>query len=153
MHNMRIALDLHKLGYLNCAWLADSPDIITPQVNEHDMLSALLLVVSELFFQSRILGGVLAAAAGAGDGMGGYRAIFNSYQKLGGGSRDIEITQVKVVHVGRRVNGAQSPIYGKGTSIGTPRPALGQNSLNYIAGKDVLLGLGHYALERCLREV
>jgi hypothetical protein len=89
---MGIAFYIHKLGYLDCAWLADSPDVITPQVNEHDMLSTLFFIVLEFFFQSQVFSSILTATASAGNRMGGYCAIFNSHQELGGGSGDMEVT-------------------------------------------------------------
>jgi len=92
MHNMRIAFYIHKLSYLDCARLANSPDVITPQVNEHDMLSALLFIVPELFFKSQVFGDILTPTASAGDGVIGYYAILDSDQKLGGSSYNIEIT-------------------------------------------------------------
>src|SRR4030042_2423191 len=86
MHNVRIAFHIHKLSYLDCAWLANSPYVITPQVDEHDMLSAFLLIVLELLFKSQVLGGIFAPAPGAGNRVGGYHAILNAHQKLRGGS-------------------------------------------------------------------
>jgi hypothetical protein len=89
---MGIAFHIHKLGYLDCAWLADSPDVITPEVNEHNMLSALLFIVLEFLFESQVFSAILTAMASAGDRMSGYYSILDSHQKLGGGSGDIEIT-------------------------------------------------------------
>ena len=48
VHHMGVALHIHELGNLNGAWFADPPDVITPQVEEHDVLSTLLLVPSKL---------------------------------------------------------------------------------------------------------
>jgi hypothetical protein len=92
MYNMRIAFHIHKLAYLNCAWLANSADVITPQVNEHDMLSTLLLIVLEFLFQSQVFSGILTPRASTSDGVIRYYAILNSHQKLGGSSYNIEIT-------------------------------------------------------------
>jgi hypothetical protein len=89
---MIVAFHVHELSYLDCAWLADSPDVITPQVNEHDMLSTLLFIVLEFLFESQVFSDILTPTASAGNRMGGYYAILDSHQKLGGGSGDIEIT-------------------------------------------------------------
>src|SRR5437763_14085850 len=48
VHDVRIALDLHKLRDLYTSRRTDAPDIVAAQVCQHDMLGALLWIVEQL---------------------------------------------------------------------------------------------------------
>jgi hypothetical protein len=79
---MRIALYIHELCNLNRAGLRNSPDIVTPEVEKHNVLSAFLLVPLETFLQSKVLGVIASTRACTGDGMGCHHPFFYPYQKL-----------------------------------------------------------------------
>src|ERR687893_2476721 len=51
VHDVRVALYLHKAGELDRADLAHAPEVVAPEVNEHDVLGPLLLVGEEFFGQ------------------------------------------------------------------------------------------------------
>ncbi len=119
VHDVGVALNLHELGDLNGAGLADSANIIAGKVYQHDVFGSLFFVILELFFKGFILMTVLAAGSGAGDGVIGDHAILNAYQKLGRSPHNMEVAQVEEIHIGRGINRAQGAVYGKGAGIGT----------------------------------
>ena len=54
MHDMRVTLDMHEVDYLYRTWCADSPNIIAPQIYEHQMLCSLFWIRKKLFAQTDI---------------------------------------------------------------------------------------------------
>ena len=60
---MRVALDLELLDDLDGARVADASEVVAREVDEHEVLGALLLVRSELGGERVILGAVCAALA------------------------------------------------------------------------------------------
>jgi hypothetical protein len=77
-----VGLDRHQLVHTNGARFAHATEIVALEVDEHDVLCALLRV----FHQRRHLGDVIArtAAPGArsGDGTSIYPASLDAYQAL-----------------------------------------------------------------------
>ena len=55
MHDVRVALDLHELDHLDTAGSADAAKVIATQVDEHEVLRALLVVGKQILDQARIL--------------------------------------------------------------------------------------------------
>jgi hypothetical protein len=63
MHHMRVALDHHQLRHMHRAVLADAPQVVASQIDQHDMLGAFLLIGEQLLCQSLVF--LLAVAARA----------------------------------------------------------------------------------------
>ena len=61
VHDVRVALDLEQLGDAHAAGLADAAEVVARQVDEHQMLGALLLVGLELV-RERVVGGAVGVA-------------------------------------------------------------------------------------------
>ena len=57
-----IALERHELRHADAAVLADAADVVAPEIDEHDVLGALLLVALELLGEPLVF--VLAAPRG-----------------------------------------------------------------------------------------
>ncbi len=63
--HVRVLLDHHLLVHLHGPVAADPPQVVAPQVEQHDVLGPLLLVGQQLFGQRRVLRGRLRRAAGS----------------------------------------------------------------------------------------
>jgi hypothetical protein len=72
--------------------------------------------------------------------VGGDLGAVHQHQQLGRGADDLVVAEIEQVHVGRGVHHAQGPIDGQGGGAGLDREALGQDHLEDVAGRDVLLG-------------
>ena len=110
VHDVGVALDVHELGYLYGAGQADAAYVVAPEVDEHDVFGALLLVGAQVGLQLQVLSGRVASGARAGDRVGGYLAVLDLDEQLGGGADDLETVQLQVVHVRRRVDGAEGAV-------------------------------------------
>jgi hypothetical protein len=64
---MGVALDLHELGDLDRAELGDTADVVPPEVDQHDVLGALLGIVLQPLLDLAVLGFGSAARVCAGD--------------------------------------------------------------------------------------
>ena len=82
MHNMGIAFDLHQFAHRHCARLTDSPDIIPPQIYQHDVLGAFFFIIAQLFFQRRVFFGGFTPRPGTGERAGHNIAVLNPDQHL-----------------------------------------------------------------------
>ncbi len=91
-----------------------------------------------------------AARARAGDRPQGHRAPFLAHQDLGGGAHHMEVAEVVIEHVRRRIERAQGAIQRQRRFGERPRHALRQHHLHHVAGGDVFLGARHRGLEGVL---
>jgi hypothetical protein len=66
---MRIALNFEKLSHRNAARLADSTDIVTPQIKEHGVFSTLFLVSQQTRGKFSVHSRIRVPWARAGDGV------------------------------------------------------------------------------------
>ena len=101
VHYVGEAFDVHQLGDRHGAGKADPAYVVAAQVDQHDVLGALLLAGLELILQGVVFFGRAASGPGAGDGVGGRDPVFDGDHRLDGGANDVEPVQVQVVHVGR----------------------------------------------------
>ncbi len=141
---MRVALDGKGLGDLDAAGARDAADVVAGEVDEHEVLGALLRVGQQLFLHAQVELGRGAARAGAGDradrDLRPLRRVLVAHQDLGRRADDLELAHVVEVHVRRRVEGAQRPVQRQrrfGEPLGQP---LADLHLHHVAGGDVLLG-------------
>ena len=75
VHHLAVALDEELVGDLDRADLGDPADIVAAEVQQHQVLGALLGVGEQLLFQRLVLLRGGAAAARAGDRPDGDRAV------------------------------------------------------------------------------
>ena len=64
MHDVAVGLDLHQLVDVHAAVLAHAPEVVAPEVDEHHVLGALLLVGEQLRAIRRSSSGRRARADG-----------------------------------------------------------------------------------------
>src|SRR4029077_10537476 len=70
VHDMREPLETHELRDAYGSVFADAPDIVAPEIDEHDMLRPLLLVALELLGEAHVFLVVPPAGPGPRDRMG-----------------------------------------------------------------------------------
>ena len=67
MHNVAVALERHQFVHLHSAVFRDTANIVTGEVNEHDVLGTLLRMFDQLGSHQAIVLVVLSAAARPGN--------------------------------------------------------------------------------------
>ena len=67
MHDVAKALDHHLFRDFDAADLGNPPDIVAPQIEQHEVLGQLLGVVAEFLLERVVLGQRLAPGPGSGD--------------------------------------------------------------------------------------
>src|SRR5207253_2881052 len=82
--DVRVALHRHQLADRDAAWLTDAAEIVALEVDQHDVLGALLHARDELLLQPAIGRRVGAARARAGDGARLHLASAHFDEPLGG---------------------------------------------------------------------
>ena len=110
VHHVRVALDHHVLGDPHRADLRDAADVVAAEVDQHDVLGALLRVGEQLRGERPVLLGVGAAAARAGDRPQRHLVALEPHQDLRRRADDVEVAKVEVEHVRRRVERAQRAV-------------------------------------------
>ncbi len=153
MHHVAVGLDLHQLVDRHAAVLADPPEVVAAEIDEHHVLGALLLVGQQLGGDPAVLLGRRAARARAGDRRVRDVAPVDGQQRLGARAGDLEVAEVQVVHVGARVDGAQTAIDRERLDRHRRRPALGGHDLEGVAGVDVLDDPRDHRFEALARHV
>ena len=80
VHYVRITFDLHEPRHVDCAWLGDATDVIAAQIDEHDVLGALLFIRQQPFGEGLVFLGRVAARHRASDGSRGDLAVLDEHQ-------------------------------------------------------------------------
>jgi len=111
------------------------------------VLGALLLVGQQFGGQRRIFFRGDAALAGAGNRPDGDAITFEAHQNLRRGADDMEILEIEVEHVGRRVEAAQRAVERQWAGVEGFGHALREDDLHDVALGDVFLGFQHGLLE------
>ncbi len=75
MHHLAVALDEELVGDLDRADLGDAADIVAAEIEQHQMLGALLGIGQQFRFERLILVRRRAARPGAGDRADGDDAV------------------------------------------------------------------------------
>ena len=109
MHHVRVGLDRHERLDGDGAVLADATQIVSPEIDEHHVLGALLLVLEQARGDHDVLLGVGAARARAGDRPRGDGAAGDGQQRLGAGAGDLEVRK------------SRKYMYGDGLTTRSPR--------------------------------
>ena len=97
VHDVRIPLDLHHVGELHRLVVGDAADVVASQVDQHDVLGALLGVGQQLLGQRAVLG--LVAPRGAACPASGRivtMPVLDPHQDLGRAADQGEIAERQV---------------------------------------------------------
>ncbi|MNY18522.1 hypothetical protein D3C86_1519050 [compost metagenome] len=136
---MAEALEGHQVVDLDRARLADAAQVVAPEVDEHDVLGALLGIGHQVLAERLVAVG--PPAARARDGAHRRGAIVEPHHDLGAGADQLEVAPVEEEHVRARVDGAQRAVEREGIArIGGAQP-LRADELEDVPGPYVLLGL------------
>ena len=80
---MRVALERHVGRHFHGAIRRHAPDVVASEIDEHDVLRALLLVALQLLGEANVFFFIPAARAGAGNRMRLDAAAFDTHEHLG----------------------------------------------------------------------
>ena len=167
VHDVAVALDLGEAVHADRAGVRNAAEIVAPQVDQHQVLGALLGVGQELACQGVVLGHRGAARARAGDGQHdgaprgclgvdtGRRARVDAREHLGAGADErealpgrVQAVDVEVEEVGARVDLPQRAVQVEPVAGERHREALREHRLEHVALHDPLLDGAHAGLER-----
>ena len=150
---MAVALDEELVGDLHGADLGDAADIVAAEIEQHQVLGALLRVGEQAILVGLVLVRGLAARHGAGDRADRDRAVAHAHQDLGARARDREAAEVEEEQERRRIDPAQRAVERKRRQRERRLEALREHDLKDVAGRDVFLGAGDHRLELVRRRV
>src|SRR4051794_6375722 len=90
MEDVAVALDLHVLADRYGPRTRDAAQVVATEIDEHDVLRALLRVGLQLLGEKCVLAGVGATRPGARDRMRRQPVALDLEQELGRGTDDLE---------------------------------------------------------------
>ncbi|TLD05191.1 uncharacterized protein PgNI_09741 [Pyricularia grisea] len=133
------ALDHHEAVDAGLERVAHARDVVAGQVDQHDVLGAVLEARRQLVGQPLVLLGRGAPLDCAGDGVRDDAAALALDQQLRAGADDLEVGAVDVEQVRRRVDGPQVPVDVERVKVRGAGEALRRHGLDDVALDDVLL--------------
>ena len=110
MEDVAVLLDLHVLADRHRAGPRHPPEVVAPEVDEHDVLGPLLGIALELLGEDRVLLGVGAAGSRAGDRVGRQLVAVELDEELGARADDLEAGDPGEEQVRRRVDPSQAAV-------------------------------------------
>ena len=108
VHHVRVTLEPHVLRHSDGAVLADTPEVVAAEIDEHDVLRAILLGGEEL------LGVPLTRIRRTGDRVQARARPFQLHQGLRRGAHERDAVEVEKEVVGRGVDTAERPVEREG---------------------------------------
>src|ERR1700677_1400437 len=151
VHDVAVTLDDHQFLDLHGAKIADAADVVSGEIDEHDVFGAFLGIGQQFAFQGLVFLGGLAAAPGAGDGANLDVAVFAADMGFRGGADEGESLQLEQKHVGRGIDGAGGAINVQRGGLDRGGKSLGADDLDDVAAGDVFfaaLDVGEESLAR-----
>src|SRR5215208_5775066 len=94
VHNLAIAFDKKLVGDRDGADLRYAPDVVSPEIKQHQVLGALLRIGQQLGFERLVIVRGSAAWPRSGNRTNGDNAAAHLHQNLGAGASDGEIAKV-----------------------------------------------------------
>src|SRR6516165_9994635 len=147
VHDLAVALNEELVGHFDGAYLGNPADVVAAEIEQHEVLGALLGIGEEFGFKRQIFARRSAAWPRAGD-----RA--NSDDPAGGldhdfraGSRYGKVAEIKKIKIRRRINAAQCAVERKWRQRERQFEALREHDLKNVAGGYVVLRALDHALE------
>lgn len=133
--------------------VADAVDVVAGEVDEHDVLGAVLERRPQLVAQPAVLLRRGAPLDRPRDGVGDDASAFALDEELGRGANDLEIAAVDVEEVRGGVDGAEVAVDVEGVEVGGSGEALRGHRLEDVAAEDVRLEAGDVRLVPLLANV
>ena len=148
VHDVRVALERHVGRHAHRAVRRHAADVVAPEVDEHDVLGALLLVALQLLGRAaRPLPRCARAGACRRSDASATLPPFDAHQHLGRRADDRPAADAEEVHVRRRVDVPQRAIDRERVGVERRLEPLRQHDLVDVAGGDVLLRRADHPLE------
>ena len=110
VHDMAVALDEELSVTLTVPIVGDAADVVAAEIEQHQMLGALLGIGEQFVFQRLVFVRRLAARARAGDGPDRDDAVARPHQDFRAGADDGETGEIEVVQKRRRIEPPQRAI-------------------------------------------
>ena len=147
VHHVRVALERHEGRHAHAAVVADAAEIVAAEIDEHDVLGALLLVALQLVGRAADLPRP-SVPRGRVPAIGCVTACRPSTRTSISGDEPTmrAAAHADEEHVRRRIDVAQRAIHGERIDADLGREPLREHDLVDVARGDVLLGLPHDAL-------
>ena len=146
MDDVRVQLHAHELVDVHRAGRAHTPEVVAPQVDEHHVLGALLLVGAQVGDEAPVLGGVGAALARTGDGTRLDAVAVHGDQRFGARAAEGEVVEGDVVQIRARVHGSEPAVDRERRHVDRRAEALAEHDLEGVAGVDVVADASDAAL-------
>ncbi len=151
---MAVAFHDHEFADLDGAILGDTADVIPGEIDEHDVLGALLRIGEEFGGEGFVLLRRLAPPARPGDGTDADAPLDRLHVHLGRATDEGEfVAELEAEHVGRGIHVPQGPVEVDGTPGEVVFKPLRGHDLEDVAGEDVILRFQHHALVFLARRV
>ena len=144
VHDLAVALDEELVGHLDGADLGDAADIVAAEVEQHQVLGALLRIGQQLGLERLVLVRRRAARPRAGDRADGDRAVAHPHQDLRARADDREAAEIEEIQERRGIDPAQRAVERERRQRERRLEALRQHDLEDVAGGDVFLGALHH---------
>ena len=140
VHDMAVTLDCHEVGDFHRAVFRDAADIVAGEVDEHEVLSALLRIGHEIGGVGIILLDRCSTAAGAGDGADFHEVAGEAHMDLGRTAHEgVSTGTAQAEHVGRGIHKTQGAVEIEGVVVEFGFEALGEHDLEDIPRADVFV--------------
>ena len=147
VHDVAVALDEEAVGDLHRADLGDAADVVAAEVEQHQMLRALLRVGEQFGREREILARRLAAPARAGDRADDDLAVAHPHQDFRARDDDLEAAEIEEAEIGRGIDAPQRAIERERRQFEAAGEALRKHDLEGVARDDVILRLGDHGEE------
>lgn len=114
MLHLRITLDCIGLGYLDGTGLGDASDVVSCEINEHQVLGALFGIVQQLIGKRFVPQCIASARTRTRDRTNRHYlfaiSVFASHQNLGRCTHHIVVAEVVVIHVRCRIKASRGEL-------------------------------------------
>ncbi len=153
VHHVAVALDDEALAHAHAADLRYAADVVAAEIDEHQVLGALLGIGEQLGLEVLVFLRRRTAADGAGERTDRHLAVAHAHQDLGARAHERERAEVEMEQERRRVRAAQRAIEGERGQREGRGEALADDDLEHVARGDVFLGARDLGEELVLRGV
>ena len=99
MHDMGVSLDDELVGHLDAADSGHAAAVVAAEIEQLQMLCALLFVRQQVALQFQVLRHVGAALAGTGDRPHGDGLVLEAHQNFGRRPNHVEVLEIEEEHV------------------------------------------------------
>ena len=150
---MREPLDGKALHHPDGADLRHAADIVAAEIEQHQMLRALLRIGQQLGLERQILCRVRTALARAGQRADRHHAVAQPHQNFRAGADGDEIHEIQIEQKRRRIDPPQAAIERERRQRERRLEALARHHLEHVPGANIILRRLHHGEEFLLLHV